>query len=451
MAAKNEIKNALMQWTDSNKEIFYKASETIWNHPEIALEENKSAEVLCSLLRKHGFAVEKGIADMPTAFIASYGSGKPVIGINAEYDALPGLSQKRNSLKKDAERLGHPGHGCGHNLLGTGSVKAAIAVKFAIEKFSIKGTVKVIGAPAEEVCIGKVKLGKEGYLQEFDAFLDWHPWSYNWVGYESCPAYFSVKYHFKGKAAHGNSPWHGRSAMDAALLQAHSVELLREHIHPGMPPEAANTINYTFSDTGPSFPSVVPDKATAWYIGRFVTTEEAKNALHRVTKCAEGAALATETAVETELITATHHKIPNKTLAKVMYGSFKEIGVPEFTEEEQTKAKLIQRELGTVETGLEVELRPFGNGYTVVCDTSEYSWNAPYATAWVAMGMKDCGWHHWGVTRCAIDTMGRKSMDKAANVIGLSAIELLMEPELIKKAQDEWRELLQGKQYETLI
>lgn len=446
-----DIKEFIVKWNKDNRDDFYKAAKTIWENPELSMQEYKSSAILIGLLEKNGFKVEKGVAGMPTAFIASYGEGRPVIGINAEYDALPGLSQDGEKLEKSPLIPGAPGQGCGHNLLGTGGIKAAIAVKNAIDEYGLKGTVKVIGAPAEELCLGKPYLGKAGCLEGYDAFLDWHPWSYTKTNYDSCQAYFSVKYHFKGRTSHGNSPWFGRSAFDAAMLQGQAVEMLREHLNPGCPPDAANTINYTFTSTGPEFPSVVADYATAWYIGRFITTEDMMEALGRVTKCAEAAAMATETEVEREIITVTHHKIPNKTLAECFRDNMLEIGVPEFTDEEQEKAKAIQRAIGQPETGLPTELMPFEGGYTVLCDTSEYSWNAPYAAPWIAMGMQDCGWHHWGVVRCAGDTMGQKSMDCAAKVISMTAMDILCRPEVLEKAQVEWKERMNGRVYECLL
>lgn len=446
-----DIKEFIVKWNGDNRDDFYKAAKVIWENPELSMQEYKSSAVLTELLEKNGFEVEKGVAGMPTAFIASYGEGRPVIGINAEYDALPGLSQDGEKLEKSPLIPGAPGQGCGHNLLGTGGVKAAIAVKNAIDKYGLKGTVKVIGAPAEELCLGKPYLGKAGCLDGYDAFLDWHPWSYTKTNYDSCQAYFSVKYHFKGRTSHGNSPWFGRSALDAAMLQGQAVEMLREHLGPGCPPDAANTVNYTFTSTGPEFPSVVPDYATAWYIGRFITTEDMLEALGRVTKCAEAAAMATETEVEREIITVTHHKIPNKTLAECFRDNMLEVGVPEFTDDEQEKAKAIQRAIGQPETGLPTELMPFEGGYTVLCDTSEYSWNAPYASPWIAMGMQDCGWHHWGVARCAGDTMGQKSMDCAAKVISMTAADIFCRPEVLEKAQAEWKERMNGRVYECLL
>ena len=446
-----DIKEFIVKWNEDNRDDFYKAAKAIWENPELSMQEYKSSAVLTDLLEENGFEVEKGVAGMPTAFIASYGEGRPVIGINAEYDALPGLSQDGEKLEKSPLIPGAPGQGCGHNLLGTGGVKAAIAVKNTIDRYALKGTVRVIGAPAEELCLGKPYLGKAGCLEGYDAFLDWHPWSYTKTNYDSCQAYFSVKYHFKGRTSHGNSPWFGRSALDAAMLQGQAVEMLREHLDPGCPPDAANTVNYTFTSTGPEFPSVVPDYATAWYIGRFITTEDMLEALGRVTKCAEAAAMATETEVEREIITVTHHKIPNKTLAECFRDNMLEVGVPKFTDEEQEKAKAIQRAIGQPETGLPTELMPFEGGYTVLCDTSEYSWNAPYASPWIAMGMQDCGWHHWGVARCAGDTMGQKSMDCAAKVISMTAVDILCRPEVLEKAQAEWRERMNGRVYECLL
>jgi aminobenzoyl-glutamate utilization protein B len=445
------IRHEILQWTKCNSDEFYRISNEIWENPELPMQEFKSGNLLKGVLAAHGFNVEEGVAGMPTAFIAAYGKGDPVVAVNCEYDALPGLSQEAGAAIRRPKAEGAPGQGCGHNLLGTAAVKAAVAMRYAMEKHGLAGSVKVFGAPAEELCLGKPFLGKAGLLRGVAAFLDWHPWSYNRADYDSCCAYFSVKYHYRGNTCHGNSPWHGRSALDAAMLQAHSTEYLREHLYPGQPPDAANTLNYTFSDTGPEFPSVVPDRATIWYVGRFVTTADAEDALRRVTNCAKGAALATDTELEVEIITATNHKIPNRVLAERMHENFVALGAPAFTPEEQELARAIQRELGVPESGLATDIMPFGGGYSVVCDTSEYSWNAPYATAWIAMGPENTGWHHWGVTSCAAGSMGRKSMDRAAELIAVTGIDLLCDAELVKKAGAELGERLAGKTYKCLL
>ena len=451
MADLKDVKDFIITWNEENTQDFYDTEKFIWDHPELSMQEFESSKALMDLLEKYGFSVESGVAGMPTAFIATYGEGKPVIGINAEYDALPGLSQDGEKLEKSALIQGAPGQGCGHNLLGTGGVKAAIAVREAIEKFGLKGTVKVFGSPAEELCLGKPYMGRAGCYDGVDAFLDWHPWSYTKANYDSCQAYFSKKYHFKGRTSHGNSPWHGRSALDAGQLMGHAIDILREHIYPGNPPDAANTINYTYTSTGPEFPSVVPDYTTVWVIGRFETTEEMLDSLARVDKCAQAGALATETEVEEEVITITHHKIPNKVLAEKVHKNLQTIGVPQFTEEEQNKAKAIQRELGQPENGLPTELDPFEGGFTVLCDTSEFSWCAPYASPWIAMGMTGCGWHHWGVVRCAGDTMGQKSLDCAAKAISLTAADILCDEDVLPAAKAEWKERMGDRKYECLL
>ena len=451
MADLKDVKDFIITWNEENTQDFYDTEKFIWEHPELSMQEFESSKALMDLLEKYGFSVESGVAGMPTAFIATYGEGKPVIGINAEYDALPGLSQDGEKLEKSALIQGAPGHGCGHSLLGAGGVKAAIAVREAIEKFGLKGTVKVFGSPAEELCLGKPYMGRAGCYDGVDAFLDWHPWSYTKANYDSCQAYFSKKYHFKGRTSHGNSPWHGRSALDAGQLMGHAIDILREHMYPGNPPDAANTINYTYTSTGPEFPNVVPDYTTVWVIGRFETTEEMLGSLARVDKCAQAGALATETTVEEEVITITHHKIPNKVLAEKFYRNLQTIGVPQFTEEEHNKAKAIQKQLSQPENGLPTELDPFEGGFTVLCDTSEFSWCAPYASPWIAMGMTGCGWHHWGVVRCAGDTMGQKSLDCAAKAISLTAADILCDKDVLPAAQAEWKERMGDRKYECLL
>ncbi|MDD6310377.1 MAG: amidohydrolase [Firmicutes bacterium] len=447
----NDARAFITNWNKENAQVYYDVADQLWTNPELPMQEYSSSAALVKVLDEAGFDVDTGVAGMPTAFIASYGSGRPVIGINAEYDALPGLSQSLESLDKEPIVQGGPGHGCGHNLLGTAGVKAAIAVKNAMCEFDLSGTIRVIGAPAEELCLGKPYLGKAGYLDGYDAILDWHPDFANYINYDTCQSFFSAKFHFTGRTAHGNAPWNGRSALDAAMLQAHAVEMLREHIYPGNAPNATNTINYTFTTCGPEIANVVPDYTTAWYTGRFATTEEMLDGLERITKCARAGALATDTEVEREIITMTHHKIPNKVLAERLRANAFEFGLPRFTEEEQEKAKTIQRNLGVEEVGMHTDILPFEGGWSGLCDTSEYSWNAPYATAWIAMAPYNCGWHNWAVTRCSGDSMGKKALDAAAGAISLTALDILCEPDLIKGAKEEWEERMDGKSYESLL
>jgi aminobenzoyl-glutamate utilization protein B len=445
------MKQFLIDWIEANSKQFDDAADYLWQNPELGMEEKKSSAKQIELLENNGFTVEKGVAGMPTAFVATYGKGKPVIGFSAEYDALPGLSQQVGTEKK-AVWDGAPGHGCGHNLLGTTAIYAAIALKQLLEEKKMDATLKVFGTPAEELCIGKPFMARAGLFKGVDALLDWHPMNYNRADYDVCNAYFNVKYHFKGKTAHGNSPWYGRSTLDAALLQAHAVELLREHVRPSTRgPEAANTFNYTFSDVGPEFPSVVPDRTTAWYVGRFDQTELMVEVMERIDKCAKAAALATDTTVDIELITATHDKIPNKVLAEVMHKNLQEVGAPKFTAEEQEFASRMQKEVGVTKTGLDETIMPFDSGSSGVADTSEYSWYVPYAILWITLAPAGVGWHNWIVTSCAGSSIGKKTMNTAAKVLASTALDMVLSPEAVKAARAELDERLSTRNYIELL
>ncbi|HWQ50249.1 MAG TPA: amidohydrolase [Terriglobales bacterium] len=446
-----QLKPQLFSWIEANEAPFDEAADSLWQNPELGMEEHKSSAKLTLLLEQNGFAVEKGVASMPTAFVAAWGKGEPCIGFSAEYDALPGLSQEVGTAKK-AVREGAPGQGCGHNLLGTAAVYAAIALKSLLEEKKLPGTLKVFGTPAEELCIGKPFMARAGLFKGVDILLDWHPWNYNRADYDACNAYFNVKYHFMGKTAHGNSPWFGRSTLDAAMLQAHAVELLREHIRPSVCGlDAANTVNYTFSDVGPEFPSVVPDRTTAWYVGRFDQTELMVEVMARIDNCAKGAALAAGTTVEKELVTATHDKLPNKVLSEVMHRNLEEIGAPKFTPEEQAFASRMQKEMGVKESGLDEAILPFGGGSSVLCDTSEYSWFVPYATVWVTMAPAGVGWHNWIVASCAGSPLGKKAMKTAAKVLAATALDAVADPALVKAAKAELDGRLSQRDYIAVL
>ena len=443
------IKQFMFEWMEENKEEFFEIADFIWNNPELGLEEYLACEKLTEILHAHGFQIEIDLAGMPTAFIGTYGTKGPVVGINAEYDCLPGLSQDYCSSYKAPLIEGAPGHGCGHNLLGATAIMSAIALRYAMEKYSLDGTIKVFGSPAEEQCLGKPYMGRAGLYENVDFFLDWHPWTYNRADYDRCNAYFNIKYHYKGTTSHGNSPWQGRSTLDAALLSAHAIEMLREHYEPASS-DAANTINYNFPDIGPEFPSVVPDRSTMWVIGRFTTSDTMMDIISRIDKCAEAGALATGTTVTKQLITATHEKLPNKALASVVHDNFEEVGVPNFTEEEQTFVKEMQKEASLDPVGLDTTLQPFKESGTALCDTSEFSWNAPYATFWVALAPAG-GWHNWMVTACSRGTIAKKVMEVASKIMTGSAIDVLTSPEILKAAQEEWKERLDGREYKCLV
>jgi len=444
-----DYKADIRNWLEEHKAPFHHLANDLWAHPELSMQEFRSSALHRELLEKEGFRITEKAGGLDTAFVATWGQGKPVIGFNCEYDALPGLSQTPGVAHQQPIERQDAGQGCGHNLLGTAASKAVVALKNWMSREKIRGTLKVFGCPAEELCIGKPVLGKAGLYKGVDAFLDWHPWSYNRADYDHCNAYFSVKYHFKGQTAHGNSPWKGRSALDGAQLMAHAIEMMREH-YPSAPADAANTLNYTYSDTGPAFPSVVPDHAALWCIGRFQTAELSETIMERLEKAARGCALATSTEVEIEKITATHHKIPNQRLAAVVHQNMIDCGLPDYNEEELTLFKEIQKNRGLEPKGPDRKIKEFGSSGTALCDTSEFTWHAPYATFWLAMAPHD-GWHNWMVTACAGSSIGLRAMDKAAEILACSAQAILKDEEILTQAREEWALAMEGKTYQALI
>ncbi|MDR1934387.1 MAG: amidohydrolase [Candidatus Accumulibacter sp.] len=442
------VKRFIVDWIEDNKAEFDACSQFLFDNPELGMQEFEAARLFGQIAEKHGFKVDRGVAGMPTAFVAVYGSGSPVLGFNAEYDGLPGLSQKV-AEHKDPVIEGAPGHGCGHCLLGVGGMQAAIALRYAMERFGLDGTVRIFGTPAEEICIGKPFMARAGLFDGVDAFLDWHPWFNKSFVHRGTNAYFSKYYHFKGRTSHGNAPWNGRSALDAGMLMGHAVELLREHIVPG-PEAAANTINYTFSSVGPEFPSVVPDRSSLWFVGRFTSTEIMSDVVERIDNCAKGAALATGTAVDMELVTAVHENLPNKTLARVVHDNFLALGPLSLTDEEQAFARKLQENAGNDPVGIVQDHLPPSEFDAPMTDVSEYSWFAPLATMWTAV-FPGPVLHHWVITAAAGSGIGKKAFSYAAKFLANSALDLIVRPELLAEARNEHRERLNGRVFKSLL
>ena len=447
---KKKVKQYISNWIEENEEEFIAIAKELHRNPELGLCEFAAAKQLEDVLEKHGFCVERGVANLPTAFIATFGSEGNTVGFNAEYDALPGMSQVPGEDKQCPVTDGAPGHACGHNILGTAGCLGAIALKYAMEEAGMKGIIKVFGSPAEEICIGKPYMARFGCYEGVDFFVDWHPNVYNGVFEEYCSAFFSVKYHFKGKSCHGNKPWYGKSALDGAILTTHAIEMLREHIAPNCD-DAANTINYTFTDVGPGIPNVVPENATLWVIGRFRTIEQIKDAMKRVDDCAEGCAKAVGIEVVKELITVTHDKIPNRTLSEVMYTNLKELGSITLTEEERQYVTRMEQAAGYEPMGLSMEIEEFKEAGTILCDTSEFSWFAPYTTVWLSLAPVAGGWHNWMIASIDGSEIGFKTMKRAAEIMAYTAVDTIENDELIASAKAELKERLGGRRYESLI
>lgn len=439
-------KKETFAWLDAHMEELAEINDKIGRFAEVAMEEYESSELLASYLEKNGFQVTRGVAGMPTAFVAVYGSGEPVIGILAEYDALPGLSQKPVPYKAPVKE-GEPGHGCGHNIFGTASAAAAVAMKEVMEKNALSGTVKLFGCPAEETVVGKVFMARDAVFDGLSCCVQWHPSSENGVSLGSSNAMNQFEVEWFGKSAHAaGDPWHGRSALDAIELTNVGLNYLREHLKP------TARIHYVIKHGGGA-PNVVPDYARAWYYVRDVDRESVEKDYKRVLKIIEAAAMMTETTYKIHFISGVHEILSNRRSNELVYGNLLLVGAPQFSEEEQAFAKEIQRNLEVEEKGLKTDVEPFrlperswGSGST---DVAEVSWLTPTTSLGVAFKPIGTPGHHWSSVACAQMSIGHKALITAAKVMAASGLDFIDNPEIIKKMREEWMERKKDREYKS--
>ena len=432
-------------------EKFGKISDAIWSYAELGLQEFNSSALLIRTLKDEGFTVEKGLAGMPTCFVATYGSGKPVIGILAEYDALPMLSQKARHPEQSPLIQGAPGHGCGHNLMGTAVSAAAIAVKKAIEKHDIKGTIKVFGSPAEEMLVSRPYMVRAGLFDGVDVIINNHTDS----GFKTSygvrgNALFSVIYTFTGKTAHSaGGPWGGRSALDAVEIMNVSTNYLREHLH------FTYRMHYVILEGGEA-PNVVPDRASVWYFLRN-TDERLEEMYQRVLNCAKGAALATGTELsEVRVIAAIHQCHANKALAELMYKNIKLIGMPEWTKAEHEFAKSLQKELGKEEKGMPKEVGKLSKPAAVFTggassDHGDVTLIAPTATIRFPGIVPGAIGHHWSNVTCNYGSGAWKGLNAGAKAMAATAIDLLTLPDELQKIRQEFEDHSKKHPYTSFL
>jgi len=452
-------------WIDDNKERIIKISDEIWRFAELGLVEHKSSSLLIKELEKHGFKIERGVAGMPTAFIASYGDSKPIIAIMGEYDALPSLSQKKIPHKEPLEP-NKPGHGCGHNIHGASGMAAAIAVRYAMEKYGIKGTIRFYGCPAEENFSGKVFMVREGCFSDVDAAISHHPSSMNGATLKSCLAINSVKFHFYGKAAHaGGSPDQGRSALDAVELMNVGVNFLREHIIQDA------RIHYII-EKGGSQPNIVPDYARSWYYVRAPEREQVEFIYKWVLDIAEGAAKMTRTELRHEFLGGLYNVIPNRTISETIVRNMREVGLPKYTDEEIRFAEEIAKSI-PLETKIEALRRtkrpgwenlidkliddeipdPWGEGDVShgSTDVADVSWQTPTVEFSTATWILGTPGHSWQAVAQSGVGLGHKSLIFAAKVMATTAIDLMTDEDLLNEAKEEFKRRLKGRRYEPPI
>jgi len=445
-------KKYVLDWLDQPSifQEFGKISNAIWSYAELGLQEFKSSGLLSSRLEEEGFTVERNLAGMPTCFTGNFGSGKPVIGILAEFDALPMISQKGRIPKQLPVLEGAPGHGCGHNTMGAASVAAAIAVKKAIVKYNLPGTIKIFGSPAEEIGISRPYMIREGLFKDVDAVIDTHFCHKFSVDYgKKGSAMYSIIFTFNGKAAHAASPWDGRSALDAVEIMNVATNFLREHL------SYTQRMHYVIVEGGEA-PNIVPHKASVWYYLR-EADDRIKDMYERVVNCAKGAALCTGVELSNIcVLTAIHQSNMNKAAAELFQKNIELIGMPDWTEEEQSFAKALQKELGVEEKGMPTEVdslkvfeRTFVGGAST--DVGEVTLIAPTATIRFPGNVPGAFPHHWSTVSCTYGSAAWKGLNAGAKAIAASAIDLLTKPEELKKLRIEFEEYQRKHPYKSFL
>jgi aminobenzoyl-glutamate utilization protein B len=443
------LKRESMQMLDSRVAGYRDIALRIWDFAELGYQEVRSSELLAGELEKEGFRVDRGVAGIPTAFVATYGSGSPVIAVLAEYDALPGLSQQAVPEKKAMEGRSS-GHGCGHHLFGTASVAAGVEIKRQMQKNGWKGTVKVFGCPAEEGGSGKVYMVREGLFDDVDVAIHWHPDNENRVSLDGALANKSAKFRFHGTASHAAAaPEQGRSALDAVEAMNHMVNLMREH----MPGTAR--VHYVITNGGKA-PNVVPDFAEVYYYSRHPDKTEVVKLFDRIVKAAEGAALGTGTRMEYEIIGGTHDLLLLKGLNEDMHRNLVTAGGVSYSGSEAGFAKKIQSTLSGKAPGLEDASRTqpltlpenYSPGST---DVGDVSYRVPTVGFRTATWVPGTPAHSWQAVACGGTGIGVKGMMVAAKAIAGMGIDLLNRPDMVANAKAEFKQALGDYRYQPLL
>ena len=421
----------------------------LWTLSETALRETRSAALLADVLEREGFKVERGVAEMPTAFVATWGQGRPVIGILAEYDALPGVGNAPVPRQEPRPDGVTSGQGCGHNLFGAGSVGAALALQRAMKASGLAGTLKLYGTPAEETLVGKTYMARDGLFDGVDAMLEWHPDDRNAVNNMPNQANNNVTVEFFGRAAHSAAdPWKGRSALDAVEILTHAVNLMREHVKP------TARLHYVIPSAG-EVPNVVPAYAKVWLFLRDADRATAQAHYEWLLKIAEGAALATQTTHKVTFTTGVHEYLFNRPLQEAMQRNLESVGAPAYGDEEQAFARQIQKGLGLPDFGLDTTVRKLAAGLEPPeggsTDVAEVSRITPTVGLMLATAGKDLPWHSWATSASHGLPGAARAATTAAKVLALTGIDLLTQPKLLAAARADFEKRTGGQPYRSPI
>jgi aminobenzoyl-glutamate utilization protein B len=445
-ATREALKKSAVASVEARRAELVGLSEKLWGFAETALRETKSSALLADYAERQGFRVTRGVAGMPTAFVATYGEGKPIIGILGEYDALPGLSQKAQPTR-EALSPGAPGHGCGHNLFGPASLGAALAIKDRIQAGELRGTVRFYGTPAEEAVGGKVYMAREGLFNDLDVALAWHPDSVTKADTGSSQALVDLAVEFKGKSSHAAfDPWNGRSAVDAMELFTHGINMLREHVRPTV------RMHYAIQKGG-DVPNVVPEHARLWLWLRDRKRAGVEDVLGRVREMAEGAARMGGVELVFTVQGGDYEILVNEQGARLLHENLMWLGPLSYTEAEQEFARALQRAAGVEPTGMDGTVHPWDErdeegGST---DVGDVSWLVPTLHVSVATAPARTPWHAWPVVACAGMSIGHKGMAHAARALAVTMVDLFEDQQVRDAIREEFAQKTRGSVYKAYI
>ncbi|MBI5914287.1 MAG: amidohydrolase [Bacteroidetes bacterium] len=441
-------KQAAIRTIESHNGDLVRLSDQVWGFAETALKEYQSAKVLSDYAESQGFAVVRGVAGMPTAFTATYGSGKPIIGILGEYDALPGISQKASPVK-EALQEGAAGHGCGHNMFAPASLGAAMAIKELMQLGKLNGTVRFYGTPAEESVGGKIYMARDGLFNDLDACLDWHPSDEIKANAQSSQAMVDFTVEFHGKAAHAAyDPWNGRSAVDGMELFLNGVNMYREHVRPSV------RMHYVIQNGG-DVPNVVPEYAKVWMWVRDSKRSGVEEVFARVEQIAEGAAIMADVKQEIKIQTGDYELLVNRAGAEVMQKNLDLLGEINYTPEEIAFAKSIQEAANKPLTGIDGKVKPLEETRTDPeggsTDVGDVSWVTPEIGMVATTAPTKTPWHSWAVVACGGMSIGHKGMLYASKALALTMVDLYEDETLRVNIRKEFDERKGNQVYKAMV
>lgn len=439
----------IREFIERNRQAIALTGDKIFYFGELGMQEHETAALLTRILETAGFRVERGIAGMPTAFCATWGEGAPIVAIVTEYDSVPDNSQAAGVAEQRAIVEGAPGHCEGHNLNASVLVGAALAAKAAMERFTLPGTLKVFGGPAEEQLISRPYMVRDGWFDDADVVFHDHVGAEFSTGYGlSQQALISAVFHFHGESAHaGVAPWKGRDALDAAVLMDVSMAQYREHMQPTMSAQRVVT-------KGGDQPNVLPRHASAWWFFRDASAAGAQALFARAAKIAEGAALMSDTTLEVEILSAVWPFRANRTLAELLQRNLESVGMPEWTEDEHELARVLQRKVGAPAEGLKTAVKPLAGPMRQrpsANDIGDISWKAPMAKLYFPGNAPGLSAHHWAAGVALAHPIGHKGAAAGAQALAGAVVDCFADPSIVADAKASFREEIGEVVYRPLI